>query len=133
MSGKVILSFATACAVVTLFAGCAKKGPAAESTPAAEAPAATDATAAGPAKPAEAEPPIPALAGASGVHQALASKDYEGAVAQVAAMRGSVKREQWEQYVALQYEVRNALTEASEKDPKAAQALLTLNAVNRGR
>jgi hypothetical protein len=136
MSGKGLFLLGAACALVNFSTGCGKKEQATQETPAesTEAAAATPAPAP-PVKAAEA-PPTPApgeLPGTSGVRQALASKDYDGAVAQLAGMRASVKREQWEQYVGLQYEVRNALGDASATDPKAAQALLTLNALNRGR
>ena len=129
MNGKAIFALA-ACGGLIFSAGCSKKEAAApEAT--AEAPAATpDAAAAPAAEPAAAPAGLP---GASGVNQALASKDWQGAVAQLAGMRSSVKRDQWEDYVSLQYQVRNALGEASETDPKAAEALLTLNAMNRGR
>ena len=133
MNGKALFISAAACAGLIFTSGCSKKEEAAapEATTA-EAPAETPdaAVAASPAPPAPAPGGLP---GASGVNQALASKDWQGAVGQLAAMRSSVSRDRWEEYVSLQYQVRNALGEASESDPKAAEALLTLNAMNRGR
>jgi hypothetical protein len=138
MNRKLIFILATACAAISLSTGCGKKEEAADTTAESAAgnadASATEATAAAPEAPAA--PPAAAaggLPGESGVRQALASKDYQGAVGQLAAMRGAVKRDQWEQYVSLSYEVRNALTDASATDPKAAEALVTFSAMNRGR
>jgi hypothetical protein len=134
MNGKVIFISAAACAGLIFTAGCSKKeGAAAPEATTTEAPAEPPDAAAAAAAPEPAAPAPGGLPGASGVNQALASKDWQGAVGQLAAMRSSVSRDRWEEYVSLQYQVRNALGEASESDPKAAEALLTLNAMNRGR
>ena len=135
MSSKTVIILATACALVSFATGCSKQHDAA-AKPAAEEPAAAEsASSATPSAAAPAQPtPAPGgLPGEAAVHEALAAKDYSGAVSRVFGMQGSVKRDQWEQYVSLQYEVRNALGEAAATDPKAAEALLTFNAMNRGR
>jgi hypothetical protein len=136
MNTKRFLALGALCALVGYSAGCSKKETAVEAEPSAEVPA-EEAAAADPAKAAEAAPPPAPVAGdlpgATDVRQALARKDYQGAVARVVALKPMVQREQWEKYVELQYEVRNALGEASETDRNAAEALLTLNALNRGR
>jgi hypothetical protein len=132
-------TFIIGCAAAGLIigAGCGKKEEAPATATqaevdaantAAETPAATPAPAA--AAPASGPENIP---GENRVRSALAAKDYQGAVSQLIALQGSVPREKWEHYVSLQYEVRNALGDASDSDPKAAEALMTLNAINRGR
>ena len=132
MRSKTVIILATACALVSFATGCSKQHDAA-AKPAVEGPAAAESASS--ATPSAAAPaPAPGgLPGEAAVHEALAAKDYSGAVSRVFGMQGSVKRDQWEQYVSLQYEVRNALGEAAATDPKAAEALLTFNAMNRGR
>lgn len=137
MDTKRLLVLGVFVALVSYSGGCSKKETAAEADPSAEAAAESTEAAAAPAKATEATPPpapVPGdLPGAVDVRQALARNDYKGAVERVMALKPMVPREQWEKYVSLQYEVRNALTDASATDPKAAEALLTFNALNRGR
>ena len=136
MDTKRLLVFAVFVALVSYSAGCSKKETAAEGgEPTAEAAVETTEAPAAPAA-AATPPPAPApgdLPGAFDVRQALARKDYSGAVERVMALKPMVPRQEWEKYVALNYEVRNALSEASATDPKAAEALITFNALNRGR
>lgn len=73
------------------------------------------------------------LPGASDVRQALASGDYPGAVNRVMMLRGTISRDQWEEYRSLYGEVIDTLRAASATDPKAAQALIGLRAAGRGR
>jgi hypothetical protein len=136
MKTKVVFIGLTLGVTLGLATGCSKKEDSeTQAGGDAAAPAATEETAAAPAAAPAAEPALGAekIPGENQVRRALAAKDYEGAVAQVTALRGQVRQDQWEHYVALQYEVRNTLGDASEADPKAAQALMTLNAMNRGR
>jgi hypothetical protein len=120
--------------LVTLAAGCGKKAEDA----AVETPAAADSAAAAPAAPnapaAEAAPGKEVLPGASSVRAALARKDYETAVGGLLALRGAATQGPMaEEYTALYDEVKFALIEVSQTDPKAATALGTLRVATAGR
>ena len=123
--------FATAVLLVLLVAGCGKKEQAADTLAAEEA-----GTAAAPgAKPAAAPAPgKEVLPGASSVRASIEKKDYETAVGGLLALRGAARQSpQTEEYTTLYDEVKFALIDASQTDPKAASALMTLRAAAAGR
>lgn len=109
----------------------------------------TQAVAAPEAAPAEPSPGTPApapaqapvsgkpsdiLPGASDVRASLNKKDYTGAVGGLMALKGfAFTQEQAVEYGNLYGEVKSTLMEASQKDPKAAEALMTLRTANMGR
>lgn len=118
---------------VSLLGACGKKD---QEAPAAvaEALAAEAAAEAAPAEPAAPAPlGIETMPGENGVRSALASKNYEGAVAQLVAMKNGIPAEMWSTYVSFFGEVRNDLADAAEKDPKAAQALMVMRGMTAGR
>ena len=134
MKSKLIIGMGISCALAVLVS-CGKKS--AESEPAASTEAPTEPAAAS-AKPVVAqEAPVAAkgieLEGEREVRQALARKDYTTAVTRLVAMRPQIPAELTEKYIAFQYEVRNTLQDASATDPKAAEAVILLGALQRGR
>ena len=123
--------FATAVLLVLMVAGCGKKEQAAETLAAEES-----GTAAAPAAKAGAAPAPgkEVLPGASSVRSAIEKKDYETAVGGLLALRGAARQSpQTEEYTTLYDEVKLALIDASQTDPKAASALMTLRAAAAGR
>jgi PBP1b-binding outer membrane lipoprotein LpoB len=115
---------------------CSKKEEAAEvadpNEAAAEATAAATAASSAPTQTA-ATPEAETLPGQNAVRSALKSKNYTGAVAQLLAMKSGLPAEMWSAYTDFYGEVRNTLAEASQTDPNAAQALITLRAATAGR
>jgi hypothetical protein len=91
------------------------------------------------ATPSRAQVPVSAkpkdlLPGASDVRASLNKKDYTGAVGGLMALKGfAFTQEQAVEYGNLYGEVKSTLMEASQKDPKAAEALMTLRTANMGR
>jgi hypothetical protein len=74
------------------------------------------------------------LPGASNVFASLAQKDYEGAIAAWAKLRGTAaNEEQQAQFSALSEELRGQLAKSSATDPKAAEAFNALRLVMSGR
>src|SRR5688572_29903983 len=124
--------FATAVLLVLMVAGCGKK---AEQTAADSAAAEDPATAAAPsAKAAAPAPGKEVLPGTSSVRAAMEKKDYDAAVGGLLALRGAATRSpQAEEYSTLYDEVKFALIDASQTDPKAASALMTLRGAAAGR
>lgn len=131
-----ITSFAATVLLLVAVAGCGKKT---EQTAGEAAPAEDSATAATPSAKAPTAPPAPqpgkeVLPGASSVRAAIQKKDYETAVGGLLALRGAATQSpQAEEYTALYDEVKFALIDASQSEPKAASALATLRAATAGR
>jgi len=74
------------------------------------------------------------IAGADDVATALEKKDYDEAMAALLRVQSSVRtQEQKNQFMTLSWETKTKLIEAAETDPKAAQALMALRAMNSGR
>ena len=74
------------------------------------------------------------LPGAAEVKAALEKKDYDGAVAAFLKTRETVaNEEQHVQFMTLSRELRIKLAEASQTDPKAAEALKTVGTMMSGR
>lgn len=119
--------------VLAIFTGCSKKE-AVDATPAAapaEGSADATATAAPAPKPAAAAAEV--LPGASAVRDSLAKKDYQNAVGGLLALRGAATGDRYTEYLALYGEVIDTLRTESRSDRKAAEALVTLQAMDRGR
>lgn len=132
---KPIASLGTAILLATGMAGCGKK-----SEPASEAPAAADASTDGAAASAGTAQAAPAAAGkevlpgASSVRSAIEKKDYDTAVGALLALKGAATQgPQAAEYTTLYDEVKFALMDASQTDPKAASALMMLRAASAGR
>ncbi len=106
-----------------LLSGCGKKDEAG-----AEAPAAL------PDRPKSGAKHAETIPGENEVRQALASKDYTGAVQKYAALKALVASpEQNQAYASLFGQLRSDLQDASQTDPKAAEALMTLRAMRNAR
>jgi len=74
------------------------------------------------------------LPGATNAFAALAKKDYDGAMTAWAKVKESVSTpEQQTEFSAFTREFKNRLMEASNTDPKAAEALGALRAMTSGR
>ena len=123
--------FATAVLLGLMIAGCGKKG---EETAAETGATEGSATAAGNSGAAATAPGKEVLPGASSVRAAIEKKDYDTAVGGLLALRGAARQgPQAEEYTTLYDEVKLALLDASQSDPKAASALMTLRAAAAGR
>ena len=145
------------CSVLVLAAlaglsACKKAEPAAEAPApapeaAAAAPAEDPAAAPAPAPPVEAEPapqaaaPAPvtfsptsaSLPGAADVQNALARKDYSGAVVALTRVRASIRQDQLVEYNNLMREVRGAIVDAMATDQNAKRAFDAMRAIVAGR
>lgn len=114
---------AAAFVAILLFTGCGKKEDAG-----AEAPAAL------PDRPKSGAKHAETIPGENEVRQAMASKDYNGAVQKYAALKALVASpEQNQAYASLFGQLRSDLQDASQTDPKAAEALMTLRAMRNAR
>jgi hypothetical protein len=112
--------------VITFAGGCKKKEQAATETATAAPEAVTPQAPTKPAKPgtrAEQAPPD-VLPGATDVRNALASKDYVGAVERLGVLKSiAVNEELYRAYRELSAEVGLVLDQAAKTDPKAREAL----------
>jgi len=132
---KLIGRFTPAILLAVLVSSCGKKAesssgdvPAAETSTA----AATENAPKAPAAPAA--PGKEVLPGSSSVRAAIAKKDYDTAVGALLALKGAATQgAPAQEYSALYDEVKFALLDASQSDPKAAAALTTLRAAMAGR
>ena len=121
-----------ACLVVaaSLLSACSKN----EEAPVAGDGSETSGEAAAPVAAAAPEAPgIETMPGENAVRGALAAKNYESAVSQLVAMKRGLPNEMWPNYQAFYGEVRNALADAAETDPKAAQSLAIMRSMTAGR
>ena len=115
-----------------LLLGCGKKDAEAEVAAPAEVPAEAAPEAAAPKAAAPRGGEV--LPGASDVRAALAAGDYDRAVGGLLALQGTLTTdEQRNEYSALFQEVRDALTDASATNRKAAEAMMQLRGARMGR
>jgi hypothetical protein len=112
-------------------AGCGKKDSAGAETAPAEP--AADAAAATAAAPKAAAPGAETLPGASAVRDSLAKKDYQNAVGGLLALRGAATGDRYTEYLSLYGEVIDTLRAEASSNRKAAEALASLQAIDRGR
>jgi len=74
------------------------------------------------------------IPGQNGIQEALATKDYAGAVQRYVSLKAAVATpEQTAEYVKLFGELRDDLQNAAQTEPPAAEALNTLRAIRNGR
>jgi hypothetical protein len=133
---KQFARLAAAFLLVLSITGCAKKSEetaAGDATPA-EGSTATPAPSGTEQPAAAAAPGQEVLPGASSVRAAMQKKDYETAVGGLLALKGAAAPgPQAQEYGVLYDEVKFALMDASQSDPKAAAALMSLRAGTAGR